>query len=51
MLGFTSFCERGAIWKTSDKDNRGFHVSFVNWRKAICFVWNRFSVSLQPKII
>jgi len=46
MQGFLSFFEREAIRNTSDKDNRGIHVSFVNWRKAICFVSNRFSVSL-----
>jgi len=52
MQGFISFCDREAIRNTSDKDNRGFHVSFVNWRKAICLDWNRFSVSLNsPKSI
>jgi len=30
MQGFTSFYEREAIRNTYDKDNRGFHVSFVN---------------------
>jgi len=30
MQGFSSFYEREAIRKTYDKDDRGFHVSFVN---------------------
>jgi len=46
MQEFITFCEREAIQYTSDKDNRSFYVSFVNWRKALCFVSNRFSVSL-----
>jgi len=50
MRGFISFCVRKAIRNKSDKENRGFHVSFLNWRKAICFIWNRFSVYLNsPK--
>jgi len=47
MQVFICFCENETIRNTIDEDNRGFNVSFVNWRKAICFVWKILNVSLN----